>query len=516
MSTSRAPYAWATIVALGGFLFGVDATVISGAIGTVASRFNLADWQIGLVVAAPTLMNIPASLTVSSIADYTGRRPILIVLAALYTISAVWAALAQDVWSLVLARAVGGYAFGSLSLAPIYISEISPAKSRGTLVSINQLNIIFGFSAAYFLNDGLLRLSHSGAPWLSAIHLDTETWRYMLGVSALPAAAWFLLLFRVPESPRFLALRGREGEARKIFARFQGEAETATLLAGLHAGPGAQPPLFQRILRLFSPSLAYVVGVGAMLAVAQQITGIDAVYFYAPTIFEQSGVGTNAAFAQAVLIGLVNIVFTVIAMLLIDRIGRKPLLVAGVIGITLSMAVIGYGFNQARYSLSPADASSVAAETKLPAVTRLAGKAFASDLDFKAAARQTVGESAYKAHEALFLQKATHADARLILLGILGFVASFAVSLGPVMWVMLSEIYPNAVRGVAMAAMSTLNAIVSFGVQFLFPIQLNGMGSAWTFGLYAVFGLGFAVLFLLGLPETRGKSLEALEAELKR
>ncbi len=515
MNKSNAPYLWAIIVALGGFLFGVDATVISGAIGAVTTRFGLSDWQIGLVVAAPTLMNIPASLTVSSIADSVGRKPVLIVLAALYTVSAVWAAFATDFWSLVLARAVGGYAFGSLSLAPIYISEVSPAKKRGTLVSINQLNIIFGFSAAYFLNDFLLKLSHGHAPWLSAAHLDSETWRYMLGVAAIPAALWFVLLFLVPESPRWLALKGRAKEADSVFARFLDHDETEKTLAELGAGDH-KAPFFKRLGALLSPSMAYVLLVGAALAVAQQITGIDAVYFYAPTIFEQSGVGTDAAFTQAIWIGLVNIVFTVIAMLLIDRIGRKPLLIAGIIGITASMAMIGYGFSQATYSLSPPDAQTLAIAGKSPELTKLAGQIYHGDVAFKQAVRTEIGGARFKTQEAAILQKATHVDARLILIGILGFVASFAVSLGPVMWVMLAEIYPNAVRGLAMAAMSTLNALVSFGVQFLFPIQLNSLGSAWTFGLYAIFGLGFVVLFLFCLPETRGKSLEALEAELRR
>ena len=515
MNKSSSPYIWAIIVALGGFLFGVDATVISGAIGAVTTRFGLSDWQIGLVVAAPTLMNIPASLTVSSIADSVGRKPVLIVLAALYTVSAVWAAFAQDFWSLVVARAVGGYAFGSLSLAPIYISEVSPAKKRGTLVSINQLNIIFGFSAAYFLNDFLLKLSHGHASWLSAAHLDSETWRYMLGVAALPAALWFVLLFLVPESPRWLALKGRAKEADSVFARFLDRDETEKTLAELGAGDH-KAPFFKRLGALLSPSLAYVLLVGAALAVAQQITGIDAVYFYAPTIFEQSGVGTDAAFTQAIWIGLVNIVFTIIAMLLIDRIGRKPLLIAGIIGITASMAMIGYGFSQATYSLSPQDAQTLAVASKSPELTKLAGQVYHGDVAFKQAVRAEIGETRFKTQEAAILQKATHVDARLILIGILGFVASFAVSLGPVMWVMLAEIYPNAVRGLAMAAMSTLNALVSFGVQFLFPIQLGSLGSAWTFGLYAIFGLGFVVLFLFCLPETRGKSLEALEAELRR
>ena len=221
---------WALIVAIGGFLFGFDATMISGVIGFVTREFGLSDWQIGLVVAAPTLLGIPAALTVSTLADRFGRKRILIFLAVLYGISAVWSALAQDVWALVLARAIGGYAFGSLGLAPIYISEIAPSESRGRLVSFNQFNIVLGFSVAYFASYAVLQISQSHAPWVTALALDTHPWRHMLALEAIPAIVWFGLLFRVPESPRWLALQGRTQESLAVFSRYLQPHEAQKLI----------------------------------------------------------------------------------------------------------------------------------------------------------------------------------------------------------------------------------------------------------------------------------------------
>ena len=514
---TAATYRWAAIVAVGGFLFGFDATVISGVIGYVTPAFKLTDWQIGMVVAAPTMMGIPAALTVSTLADLFGRRRVLLVLALLYTVAAVWSALATGFWTLVFARAVGGYAFGSLGLAPIYISEISPADKRGQIVSFNQLNIVIGFAAAYFTNFFLQRVSQSGASWVVSLGLDANAWRYMLGVAAVPALLWFLGLLRVPESPRWLALQGREAEARAVFARVIPAARIDATVAEIALDADrASAPIGERVRALLDPRLRFVLLVGLILAVAQQITGINAVYFYAPTIFEQSGVGTDAAFAQAVLIGIVNIVFTLIAMALIDRAGRKPLLIAGIIGVTLSMATISYGFSKATYQLPRAEIAALHVATGANGLEKLAGVTFDSDVEFKQALRGSLDDAALKANEAHIFQVSSRLDPVLILIGILGFVASFAMSLGPVMWVMLPEIYPNAVRGFAMAAVGFFNTLTSFAVQFLFPWQLSNLGSAVTFGLYGAFGIVFLGLFLWLIPETRGRSLEDLEAHLVR
>lgn len=518
--TRSTPYFWAAIVAVGGFLFGFDAVVISGVISFITPEFGLSDFQIGAVVSAPSFAGIAAALVVSTLADVFGRKRILLVLGALYAVSAVWSALATSFESLVIARAIGGFAFGSLGLAPIYISEISPAKRRGQLVSFNQFNIVIGFAIAYFANYFILQISQSELVWVKDLGIDQHPWRFMLGVEAIPAILWLIALTTVPESPRWLALNGQDRRAREIFSRIAPLETVENLMREVLETAGvAAKPIGQRIAALTKPRLRFVLLIGAILATAQQITGINAVYFYAPSIFEQSGVGRDAAFAQAALIGVTNVVVTIIAMILIDRLGRRPLLLIGMIGVTLSMATISYGFSEARYSLDQQEFTQIVAAApddagQLAGLRTLSGQEFGSDLAFKRAATEAVGDAAFRKHESLILQNATTLNSTLILIGILGFVASFAFSLGPVMWVMLPEIFPNAVRGVAMGAIGFVNSVVSWGVQQMFPVMLNGLGSAMVFGIYASFGLVFLAFFWWLLPETKGKSLEQLEDEL--
>lgn len=503
----------AVIVGLGGLLFGFEATVISGAIGFITLQFGLADWQTGLVVAASTLGAVAASVSVTALADRVGRKPVLMMLAALYAISATCAALSNGFPALVAARIVGGYAFGSLSLAPIYVAEIAPPERRGRLIAYNQLSIMLGFSAAYFANYLLLRASGSQDPLALRLGLAEHAWRYMLGLQIVPALAWFALLTRVPESPRWLILRGREREARAILGRLVGRDGVERLIGEVRRRE-ALTGVREQLHRLVLPQRRHILVVALVLAAAQQICGINAVYFYAPTIFEQSGVGTDAAFAQAVLIGVTNLVFTIVAMLLIDRIGRRPLLLAGMAGITLSLTTLAIGFGQAEFRLSPAAATELAGRTGRPALAELGGKTFDSDVAFKTALANALPRSQRKALEPELLARAIRLDAALVLLAVLGFVASFAFSIGPVMWVMLAEIFSNAARGVGMGIAGLVNAIVSFVVQVLFPIQLTHIGSAGIFALYAAASAISGLLIFRLVPETRGRSLEALESDL--
>jgi MFS family permease len=267
---------------------------------------------------------------------------------------------------------------------------------------------------------------------------------------------------------------------------------------------------------MFRPELRMVLVVGLIAGIAQQSSGINVVYFYAPTIFEQSGVGTNAAFAQATYIGLVNIAFTILAMMLIDKLGRKPLMIAGLIGVFISMSVSSYGFWSAYYELPLEAATKISAEQGIEGLDGIAGVRYESDVSFKAAAYDAIGEDVMKANEAVIIQSAIHMNSTVVLIGILGFVASFAFSLGPVMWVLFSEIFPNRIRGVCMAFMGVVNSGVSWFIQFIFPFELATLGSAGTFMVFAVFAGIFAVLLMWLMPETRGRSLEELEKELSR
>ncbi|MDH4019506.1 MAG: sugar porter family MFS transporter [Xanthomonadales bacterium] len=507
----------AAVISIGGFLFGFDASVISGVVGFIVPQFGLNDWQVGLVVSAPTLAGIIASWSGAWIADVIGRRRALLVLALLYTVSAVASAFAPNYQTLVFARFVGGLAFASLGIAPMYIGEIAPREKRGMLISVSQLNIVLGFSLAYFANYFVLHISQSDAVWVQTLGIDQNAWRWMLGIEAIPATLWLLFLLTIPESPRWLVMTNRLEEARKSLARLKPPERVERDLAEIARSlSNVQEKFLQRMREVVLPAMRLPMMIGVIAAIAQQVSGINAIFFYAPTIFEQTGVGTNAAFAQAALIGMINVVFTIIAMFLIDRIGRKPLLMVGMVGVILCTAIAGYGFRQASYEITPEVARTLSSEISLQTLQPVVGIKFTNDLDFKNALRETLGDQGMREHEAKLTQAAININSTLILIGILGFVAAFAISLGPVYWCLLSEIFPNRARGPAMAIVGFFNAMTSFLVQFVFPWELSNLGSATMFFIYS--GLGVVGLILLAwlLPETKGKSLEELELVLSR
>jgi MFS family permease len=259
-----------------------------------------------------------------------------------------------------------------------------------------------------------------------------------------------------------------------------------------------------------------VLTIGLVVGILQQITGINAVFFYAPMIFEQSGVGTNAAFMQAVLVGLVNLVFTVVAMALVDRLGRRPLLGAGLAGIAACMLLLSYGFGTATYTLDAGAVEGLPDDVDRGQLAALVGTTYGSDTEFRAAVSAAVGDVAYKAHEAELVGAAVDLNPRLILGAILGFVASFAVSIGPVMWILFSELFPNRVRGLAISFVGLVNSTVAFLVTLVFPWELEVLGSAVTFLIYGLFALVGLAFVLRILPETKGHTLEDLETLLSR
>ena len=446
----------ALTVALGGFLMGFDASVISGVVTFIEPEFNLSKIELGWSVASLTLTATFAMMVSGPLSDRLGRRPVLKIAALLFAISAVASAVAPSFVTLVAARMLGGFGVGAaLIIAPMYIAEIAPAAMRGRMVSFNQLNIVIGISAAFFTNYLILRFGQSGLAWAEALRLGEWNWRWMLGVEALPAIFYFLALFAVPESPRWLVMHGYDDDARRVLEKVtdsdQAEADIRAVKASLHAEQSIKGAALRE---LFRPAMRLVLVIGISVAVLQQVTGINSVFFYAPMIFEQSGIGTDASFMQAVLVGLVNLAFTVLAIFLIDRVGRRPLLAGGLTGIALCMLLLSYGFG--------------------------------SD----------------------------DVNPKIILVGILGFVASFAVSLGPVMWVLFSELFPNRLRGLAISFVGLINSGVSFLVQLIFPWELQNLGNSLTFLIYGLFAIVGLVIVMRLLPETKGKSLEELEAEL--
>ena len=508
----------ALLVALGGFLMGFDASVISGVVTFIEPEFNLTNIQLGWAVASLTLTATLAMMTAGPLSDRFGRRAVLKWAAMLFSVSAVASALAPDYLTLVIARMVGGFGVGAaLIIAPMYIAEISPPDKRGRMVSFNQLNIVIGISVAFFSNYLILRFGQSGHALAQQLGMDEWAWRWMLGVEAVPAVLYFLALFTVPESPRWLVMHGRQDEALGVMTRASSESMAKAEMEAIQESLAVDANKKEGSLReLFQPSMKLVLIIGVSIAILQQITGINSVFFYAPMIFEQSGIGTDASFMQAILVGLVNLVFTVLAIMLIDRLGRKPLLGFGLAGIAFCMLLLAYGFGQATYTLTDEALRALPAVVDVDALLPLAGQVFESDVAFRQAVTAAIGAEAFSSHQSALVSSAIAMNPTLILVGILGFVASFAISLGPVMWVLFSEMFPNRIRGIAISFVGLINSAVSFTVQLVFPWELENLGNSMTFliyGLFAILGL-FIVVRLL--PETKGRSLEELERELIR
>jgi MFS family permease len=312
-------------------------------------------------------------------------------------------------------------------------------------------------------------------------------------------------------------MRGKDEEALKIMTQVSGRSEARTELTEVRASLDAQTAREQvSVKELFLPAMKLVLTIGIAVAILQQITGINSVFFYAPMIFEQSGVGTDASFMQAVLVGLVNQVFTLVAILLIDRLGRRPLLGLGLAGIAACMLLLAYGFGAATYTLESEDIASLPATVNQQALQPLDGQTFDNDIAFREAVASAAGMDTYRKHQSALVSAAIDMNPTLILIGILGFVASFAISLGPVMWVLFSELFPNRLRGLAISFVGLINSAVSFTVQLVFPWELENFGNSVTFLIYGVFAI-IGLLFIMRLlPETKGKSLEELEIELVR
>ena len=505
----------AFVVSLGGFLFGFDAGIISGVMSYAGPEFNLNDIQSGWVVSSPSFAAMIAMIFSGRLSDIVGRKKILVVVAFLYAVSALLSAYAISYEMIYIARMIGGLAFGAaLVLAPTYIAEISTAENRGKLVSIQQLNIVLGFFAAFLSNYYFNKYNTSGDSFFT----DENVWRWMLGVELIPAVLYFIFLFFIPKSPRWLFTKNRNEEAKKVLVSVYGEVkateEVDTILSSLE-GTVLKAVEKVKLKDLFKPALRFVLIVGLVVGVLQQITGINAVYFYATSIFKQTGIGTDAAFASGVLLSSITVVFTFVAMYLIDRMGRRPLLLVGTAGIAISLLLCAYGFKQATYQLT----SESITELKFEGANKLSiyvDKVYNNDVDFKNDMKSALGNQVYSKNDGDILETATIINATLVLIGVLGFIACFAFSLGPVMWVLLSELFPNKYRGFAIGVIAFVNSFISWVVQLIFPWELSNLGNALTFFIFgAIACIGFFVMIKI-LPETKGKSLEQIERELVR
>lgn len=440
------------VAALGGFLFGFDTAVISGTVGLVKHDFQLNAVNEGWFVSCALLGCVIGVSLSGKLSDKYGRKIILILSAVLFLISALGCMLSGSFNELVAFRLVGGLGIGVASMvSPLYISEFAPSRMRGTMVSLYQLALTIGIVIAYFSNAYLV--SHADAHFTSAglqQVFSAEVWRAMLGLGALPAAIFLLSLLAVPESPRWLLLQNRVQEAKTILTKIDGlQAAEQEVNAFNTAKDNKESTSLKELLR---PVYRRPLWIGILLPFFSQVCGINAVIYYGPKILEQAGFTLNNALGGQVTIGLVNVVFTFVAIFTIDRWGRRPLLFAGIGGAVAALILIGV----------------------------------------------------------LFASGVTSGP--WILIGILAFISCFAFSFGPVCWVVVGEIFPNAIRGQAMAIATLSLWIGNFLVGQLTPAVLEGAGPAWTFWIFALCCSPALWLTKKLIPETKGQSLENIEA----
>jgi SP family xylose:H+ symportor-like MFS transporter len=430
-------YRAAAVAALGGLLFGFDTAVISGAGNALQNLFHLTPLWLGFTVATALIGTTVGSIVIESPADSWGRKKTLFLLAVLYFVSSIGCALATSWLMFSIFRFIGGLAIGGASVvAPMYIAEISPAHLRGRLVALNQLNIVIGILLSFVSN------------YLVARFLaGPDAWRWMMGVVAIPSAAFFALLFGIVESPRWLVKSGQAEEADNVLRRL-GHSDPAGKVVEIQeslAGDGAQDRLFQR--RYLRPIfLAWAI------AMFNQLSGINALMYYAPRIFEMTGSGENTALLQTIAVGGTNLVFTLIGMSLIDWVGRRQLIIWGSYGYILSLGTIAWGFYH-----------------------------YAGHFD--------------------------HVGSLTVVISLLAFQASHAISQGAVIWVFISEIFPNAVRAKGQALGSATHWFMNAAISWTFPIMAAWSGA----GAFAFFASMMVLQLLFAwkiMPETRGKRLE--------
>ncbi len=487
------------IVALGGFLLGFDSAVISGAINGIRGYFEMTDWELGFSVGCVIFGAMAGNITAGPLSDKFGRKKLLIITAVLFTVSASWSALATNYISFVIARIIGGVGIGgAILIAPIYIAEIAPPKLRGSLVSLNQLNIVIGISVAYFSNYFLK-------------DMDGESWRWMLGIETIPALLYFFALFIVPRSPRWLIQKLNEVTlAKKTLSKIGGdnfaEITVDEILRGI-----SKKQTKGTYAEFFSKRMTTILIIAFGLAFFQQITGINAIFYYAPTIFEQAGGSTDSSFLQAIVVGLTNLFFTIVAIRLIDRLGRKPLLIIGTSAMAIALSMATLAFNNATYEFNTSTLEKVSNQEIKLALTALEGNSLNSQKEVFLAVSPLLNKAQFTAFKQNEIKNFIHINATLVLIAILLYVAAFAISLGPVMWTMLSEIFPGNVKGIAISAVGFFNSLISYSVTQFFPWELTNLGPTLTFAIYAVMAILSLVFVLKFVIETKGKSLEEVE-----
>jgi len=430
------------VAALGGFLFGFDTAVISGAEKSVQEVFALSGFWHGFTVAIALIGTVIGAVSAGGPADKYGRKKILLIIAALYSLSAIGSALAGNWYLFLFARLIGGIGVGASSVVgPAYISEISPSQIRGRLVALFQLNVVIGILAAFFSN------------YLLASALTANAWRWMFGVEFFPAAIFLLLIFPIPYSPRWLAKKGQAEKARETLIKLgekNVDREMQEIMESLKSDKKGKKA------KLFSKKYSYPILLAFLVAMFNQLSGINAIMYYAPRIFEMAGLATETALLRSVAIGATNFVFTIVAMSVIDYLGRKKLLIIGSFGLIFSLGMLSRIY-------------------------------FTQDF------------SGYG-----------------VLIYLLIFIAFFAFSQGSVIWVFISEIFPNKVRGEGQALGSFTHWAFAALVSWTFPIVAENpkIGGKYAFLFFCIMMVIHLIVVWKIFPETKGRSLEQIEKDL--
>lgn len=448
----------AAVAAMGGFLFGYDSAVINGAVEGVRGRFGVSSGVLGTVVAIALLGAALGAVVAGRLADRIGRLWVMRLAAALFVISAIGSMLPFSVWDLAWWRALGGVAIGMASvIAPAYIAEVSPARYRGRLASFQQAAIVLGIAVSQLVNWGLVGLADGDQ---RGALLGLEAWQVMLGVEAVPALLFGVLTLRIPESPRYLVSRGRSEEARRVLSEVEAkDVDLTAKLTDIERHLHREHRASWRDLLGGRAGLLPIVWIGIGLSVFQQLVGINVIFYYSNSLWQSVGINPNASFFYSFTTSIINIVGTVIAMLFIDRLGRKPLTLIGSVGMSLSLGSAAWAFSYK---------SGTGEDISIPDV-----------------------------------------QATVALIAAHSFVLFFALSWGVVVWVLLGEMFPNRIRAAALGVAASAQWIANFAISQSFP-ALSDWNLSGAYAMYTGFALLSIPFILRWVPETKGKTLEEM------
>lgn len=452
-----------TAAALGGFLFGFDSGVINGTVDALQKAFDSDAAVTGFNVASVLLGAMVGAFFAGTLADKFGRKPVMIATAIAFILSAWGSGISDGSLEFVIYRVIGGMAMGAASiLAPAYISEIAPSKIRGSLATLQQLMIVFGLFMAFMSNYWLAGMS-GGA--YEIFWGGFRTWQWMFWAEILPASIFLISLLTIPESPRYLVAAGKVDEARIVLKDLSPLADAKAKVDDIRSTlrEGVKPRL-KDVISNYTGKIHPLVWVGLGLAMLQQFTGINVIFYYGATLWKAAGFTEADALLQNVISGSVNIFFTFVAIALVDRVGRKPLLLVGSLGQAVMLGIMAYIF-----STAPSGGTDSLTLT---------------------------------GNQGLYALLAANA-----------YIAFFAFSWGPVMWVMLGEMFPNQYRGAALALCGMAQWGANFLITMTFPVLLSSMGLGFSYGIYAFFGIVAYLFVKFFVNETKGKTLEDMSRE---